>query len=512
MKKTIYWAVAGAMLLAGCNDFLNKTPLSDLAPGNFFKDISEMSNWNAGLYDAFQQALSQKQVLYGDIRSDNVATTGYAQDWLYMNSITPQRSEASWQYFYAAITRANVGIEKYPAIPNILESEYAPYLGQCYGMRALMYFYGTRVWGKMPLITEPWDGSLHSMNVPRASLEEVKAQIYSDIRQAIKFFTITDTSSKFYLGLSAMYALKVEVDMWYKQYQDALDASDYFIRNSDYKLANGENEWKQIFENPQSSDEVIFAMDWSFEANGANSGWTGQLGASNTNNGWQMAAPVFEEFIDRLYSGEGADSRLWNTLDTVKIFYNSNRVPLTYASYTAAGIEKCIKYSGIDPGREYDAANHAYKSQYAVLSTADCEQKLVFSRLANVLLLRAEALNQLGRSDEALDIVNAIRLRSGYLKDAKTEPGAADKFGVESIILLERQLEFYGEGQRWFDLMRTDRLVGVMEPLYSGRQETNGVTVTGFGDAGTKYWPVYYREFESNPALKGDQNPPYTER
>ena len=226
-----------------------------------------------------------------------------------------------------------------------------------------------------------------------------------------------------------------------------------------------------------------------------------------------MSQAIFEEFIDRLYSGEGTDSRLWNTVDTVKLYYGNSRLPLTYATYTVSGIQKCIKYSDIDPLREYDASNQIYKSQYAVLNTTDSDQKLVMYRLANILLLRAEALNKLNRGDEALDIVNNIRTRVGYLKDAKTEvSNISNQAEVENIILHERQLELFGEGCRWFDLMRTGHLKEVMDPVYSARQEAAGVQVTGMGNEGTKYWPVYYREFESNYALKGDQNPPYTER
>ncbi len=520
-KKFTTILLAGLML-SSCNDFLDKQPLSDLAPGTFFKEKSEMANWNAGIYVAFQSALSQKQVLYGDVRSDNVQSTGYAQDWILMNSITPQRAEASWQPFFQAITRANVGIEKYPTIPNILESEIAPYMGQCYGMRAYMYFWGTRTWGKMPIVTSEWDGSMTSVNVPRASLEEIRDFIYSDIAKAIEYFTIADTSSKFFLGLDAMYELKTEVDMWYHRYEDAIESSDRFVGNSNIYLVGDETSWKKIFESPDASPEVIFAMDWSFSENGANSGWPGQLGASNTNNGWQISESIFKVFVDRLRADDdkaeddpnvyGADSRFWNTVDTVRLYYNNQRLPITYATYTANGINKCIKYSPIDPAREYDSSNMIYKSQYQVLNTIDSEQKIVMMRAANPLLLRAEALNQLGRAEEALDIVNQIRNRSGYFRDAKTEVNISDKNAVEDLILLERQLEFFGEGQRWFDLMRTGKLVEVMDPVFSERQSSAGVTVTGFGEEGRKYWPVYYREFESNTALKGDQNYPYTER
>ena len=386
-------------------------------------------------------------------------------------------------------------------------------MGQAYGMRAFMYFYATRVWGRLPLIVDVWDGELSEINVPRSSLEEVKAQIYSDIDMAIDYFTTSNTSSVYYLSLEAMYELRLEADMWYGDYEAALEDSEYLINNSDYTLAADATSWKSMFEDPANSSEVIFAMSWDYNYNGAASGWPQTLGATNTNNGYQISETLFNEFITRLYSGEGADARLWGTIDTVKLYYNGSRVPLSNAHYYVSGIQKCIKYSLKDESAEYDSQYQIYKSYYAVLNTTDCEIHQIFMRLTNVYYLRAEALNMLGRGSEALDIVNQLRQRVGYYRDANNDvSSASNQDEVEDLILLERELEFYGEGQRWYDLMRTGKLISVMDPIYSQRQETAGVTVTGFGDEGTKYWPIYYREFESNTALSGDQNPPYPER
>lgn len=513
MKKYLYIAVALIFTLTSCNDFLTRAPLSDLSPENFFKDKAEMGNWNAGIYDAFQNALEKNQAMWGDCRSDNVETTGYINNNVYMNALTPSMGESNWQAVFQCITRCNTGIDKYPTIPNILESEYAPYMGQAYGMRAYMYFYATRVWGKLPIVTSIWDGSLGSISTPRASLDEVKAQILSDIDQAIKYFTISNTSSVFYLSLAAMYELRTEVYMWYNDYENALVASDYFMDNKNYTLASDATEWKNAFENPANSKEDIFAMSWAYINNGAAGGWPSLLGATNTNNGYQMSQPIFNELINRLYSGEGADARLWCTVDTVTLFYKGSRVPLSYASYYISGIQKCIKYSVKDPNAAYDSKYQIYKSYYGVLNTTDSEIQQVFMRLSNVYYLRAEALNKLGRTEDALTIINQLRQRVGYLRDAhKDLIDVTSQNEIEDLILKERQIEFWGEGQRWFDLMRTGKLIEVMDPIYSQRQETAGVTVTGFGDEGTKYWPIYYREFESNKALKGDQNAPYPER
>ena len=124
-----------------------------------------------------------------------------------------------------------------------------------------------------------------------------------------------------------------------------------------------------------------------------------------------------------------------------------------------------------------------------------------------LMLLRAEALNKMERKEEAIDIVLAVRKRVGYNGGI---PFTTTKEDLENEILLERQLEFFAEGKRWFDLMRTDKLKEVMEPVYQERQAMMGETPTAF-DMNRAYGPIYYKEFEANAALRGHQNPPYSE-
>lgn len=504
MKKHILILLVGALALTGCSDFLERNPLSDMSPKTFFTTKGDMRSWNAGIYNAMQLTLNTAHLDWGDLRSDNYDNTGYADsNDLFINGLKSSNKDySSWQNLYSCISRCNTAIEEYPKIPQILESEYANYVGQAYGMRALMYFYALRVWGGVPIVTESWDGDLSKTQLVRASIADVKAQILSDLENAKHY--LTNESDKYYFSIPAYYALKTDLHMWFKEYNEALEASTYFTDSKNFALVASESEWKQIFLSPAASKEVILVVAWDYATNGS-SGWAQRVGASNTNNPFMMSESIFYTFIDRLRSGEGADGRFWNVMDTVKVYFNTNRIPLTYASYKkTSGIEKCTKYSDVDPNRKFNSSYGVYETQWLVLSSSNAEVQIPVYRLADILLLRAEALNQLGRGTEALNIVNSIRKRVGYNADATKEVSNTDKVKVEDVILAERQLELLSEGKRWFDLVRTDRVIDVMDPIYKMRQSTP----VGFGDAGRILFPIYTREFEANSEL--EQNYPYT--
>jgi hypothetical protein len=80
-------------------------------------------------------------------------------------------------------------------------------------------------------------------------------------------------------------------------------------------------------------------------------------------------------------------------------------------------------------------------------------------RYADVLLMYAEVLNENGKSNEALIHLNQVRVRAGL--EGYTELPQDE---LREKIYSERRFELYLEGHRWFDLVRTDRALSVMEP------------------------------------------------
>jgi hypothetical protein len=134
----------------------------------------------------------------------------------------------------------------------------------------------------------------------------------------------------------------------------------------------------------------------------------------------------------------------------------------------------------------------------------------IIYRLADLYLMKAEALSQLNRYSEAREIINDIRERANVqLLDL---PNSASAY--EDAILDERALELAFEGKRWFDLLRMGRrnnfkrkskLIEIIVLNVPSTQKR--VLATKLNNPLGWYLPIYDLEIERNRALV--QNPYY---
>jgi len=86
------------------------------------------------------------------------------------------------------------------------------------------------------------------------------------------------------------------------------------------------------------------------------------------------------------------------------------------------------------------------------------QRDFILMRLADAYLIRAEANHKLGNNAAAAADINIIRKRAAWDgKEAEMEITAAD-INID-FILDERARELVGEGHRWFDLVRTGKLI-----------------------------------------------------
>jgi len=498
----------------GCKKFLDKKPISTLAPDNFWKSESDATTWLAGIYNSLQTTLRTNWFDWGEVRADNVRVggTGNAQLTMITNTLSANDADINgttrWTDLYTTISLCNYGIKYYPQmIEQNVEgkaSTYKDYLGQCYGLRALCYFYALRVWGRVPILTEPVTSLGQETEKPRASIDEVKARILNDIDKSLENIGNV-TTSKYYIQKGAVYALQTDVYMWFQQYTEALAASQNFINTvGANNWVNNITEWKNIFLNPASSPETVFNLYWNAIERGNAVGICQKLGSSSNTNQYEPTTAIWQEYRDHVdpVTGKKIDGRYWAMFDTTAY--------LDAAAYDAAVVQvgKFFPWATV-PGKNF-----------ILQGNSDCEAKIPIYRYADIMLLRAEALAHTGQYQQALDIVNKVRSRVGWTVQAKLTDYTGDiAKGIERTILKERQYELFGEGKRWFDLERIDKIYDytnagyeylrtIMNPTLASR---SGSILFQDENMGRILFPINSDMFDANSKLRGDQNPPYDE-
>ena len=120
------------------------------------------------------------------------------------------------------------------------------------------------------------------------------------------------------------------------------------------------------------------------------------------------------------------------------------------------------------------------------------DQNYIFLRLADIILLKAEALNETGDVAGAAALVNQIRTRA-KLTATPASTQAAMKLAIEK----ERRLELAFEGHRWYDLKRTGRAIEVINAAKGVDGASLGYNLT----PSKLLWPIPQVELDKNSKL-----------
>jgi hypothetical protein len=512
-------------------------PISSVSPNIYWQSQDDATFWMAGIYHQMQMVLNYNIFDWGEARTDNVdkSGTGIAQTNLTNNQLssTGNSTTVNWKELYNCISLCNFGLKYFPRMieENIdgAEAVYSEYMGQCYAMRALMYFYGLRVWGRLPIVPYAVESTSQEMLFPRSGISEVKAQIIRDIREALKTIS-TDNSRKFYLNKSSVLALLTDVYAWFQEYERVIEVSDTFLTVTNCQWVSSPNEWKNIFITPQNSNETIFSMYWDYLESGNNQ-VARYIGCSNYDALFVVRGEYLQKLIDRQDSiNRWVDCRYWHCFDTVKY----KRV----SSYTGIS-RKFGKFVPWDPN-VVNTGNE--NGAFVYPGNNEANYLMPVYRYADVMSLRAEALALTGRYAESLDILKTMRSRAGYVpvieNDSTNYMEYYDKFGsqkgkrLQEVILDERQIEFLGEGKRWYDLCRIGKTIcsapyydqagppyRIPSDYYEYLRSKVNIEALGRDDLvefegnniNRVLFPIISGAFTANPLLRGDQNYPYDE-
>ncbi len=153
--------------------------------------------------------------------------------------------------------------------------------------------------------------------------------------------------------------------------------------------------------------------------------------------------------------------------------------------------------SGVWSDNNWPQDHYPFINKYRNNSSPS-SQNFIFLRLADIILLKAEALNEQGDLAGAAELLNQIRTRVGLPNTT-----ASNQADMRLAIEKERRLELAFEGHRWFDLKRTGRAIQVLS-------NTIGPDGTPYGyvlNENKLLWPIPQAELDKNTKLI--QNPGY---
>lgn len=474
-----------------CDDELDLRPISQETVDNAYATGTQLEAALTGVYESFQSNdyYVWDKILFEDVRSDNHYAGGDNPEVFQIDNIdvspTNSRVFNAWSSIYNAISKANLVIERAPMIEqDITEEQRDQYIGQALFLRAYHYFNLVKLWGGVPLITETIKTVDPSeVRVPRSSEADVYLQIIEDLEMAQELLPHTygnDASvnkARATKGAANALLAKVHAQKPNPDYSAVLEYANAVINSpAGYSLLDN---YDNLFDgNHQNNSESILEIQY---LGGDEGTWGPQmhLPPSVSGDTWRKFVTPSKDLVEA-FDEEGDEVRKNATM----IFENVPWIDEYWGNAVNSEVPFAYKWR--------NAGGWASSDNDYVL------------RLADIILMKAEALNELGQTQEAAAQVNIIRDRAdlGPLTDAQT----ASAQTLRQAILKERRLELAQEFQRWSDLIRYDVVVETMnsvddidlrtgEPLNYNMSETDILL------------PIPQNEINRNPSLT--QNPGY---
>ncbi|MBC9934242.1 RagB/SusD family nutrient uptake outer membrane protein [Chitinophaga qingshengii] len=459
MKKTGIFLLAIAF--ASCTKVLDQTPEYTIAEDNFWLTAADAESAAVGIYPAVQ-SLAQQFPLAFDAASDAATALliNYAPFSQHGIPVDNPIVASYWQNNYTGIGRANDLLKNVPGMRDSLftGNRKQELLGEARFLRAYFYFNLIKAYGPVPLVTQPYNSFNADFTIERSPVDVVFQQIIADLSIAesslpTSYPTGADTRGRATQGTAK--ALLAKAYLSIKKYDSAAVKAQDVMNSTVYALVNGAIAYNNMFTvSGKNSTESIFEIQYvssSAQANGLYSFYMPVNGipAGQQTGGYQVTPT--SKMMSLYPTG---DIRKSATVGT-----SAGTTPVNYVC-------KFIRL------------------------TNGTEPNIIALRLADIILVRAEALDKLGNYADAVEMLNIIRRRA--YGQPTTAPSAYDfpqagetAADLTVAIETERLKELAFEGHRFYDLARTGRATAVL-----------GISTD------QTLWPIPLRELGRNPRLQ----------
>lgn len=432
-----------------CKKFIYAAPIDRTNDANYWTSQNSVEEAVAGGYVNLRNALESRgdgadYFVFGDLTGDELIAhdpflsginPGSVKDYDYM----PYNDNTqNWTNYYLVINQCNLILARASQMPL---SDFGGdstvrngYLGEAYFLRAFTYFYMVKVWSD-PVIYNQVPVSPSDIPILKRSPDSTVMRLaFSDAMSALNdlSWTTPDNAGPVRAGKGAVLSLLAHMYAWEHDYTNEAAICDQIIQSGNYTLEDSTN-YMNIWAG--GDPESIFELNMLY-----------------TQNSSETSGSFFGDFMEPPYVDPAARSSAEFTVNNDQDFYD------LYGGYNTVDdadtsldirYKQCfgisdkanmllLKYDNV----QYIKAGEPNQGFY-------CNNNLVIFRLADIILLDAEANDQLGNTAKAITLVNQIRERAG-VPDYNASDGDLYKFIID-----ERARELFGEGWHYFDLIRS---------------------------------------------------------
>ena len=493
MFRKLYIAALMLLLVSGagsCKKWLDLKPADGIVGDEFWKTKEQLAAAVTGIYASLignppgvgDRTIGEYMFMWGEIRADMVIPSAGATNSdidVYNVNLLSTNNIFNWRGIYRTINYCNTVIDLGPGVlksdKTLTEEQLNYYIAEARTIRALMYFYLVRSFGDVPLKLNATTSDDQLEQLFKSTQAEVLDQIVSDLKAAeqVAIFTYGNKESdKGRVTKYTVFALMADVYLWMDKYNECIEYCDKVGKSNKFGLISNRAFFYYIFYEGNST-ESIFELQYHKQA---------------LNPFWNMFATT-----KRRYQASDAVMETIYTIDYV----NADSVDYRGDNASVVAGSNLIAKFLWNTSNQEESFNH-----------------WIVYRYADILLMKAEALNQLGRGPEALSIVYDIRRRGHALPGTDRNPDPNSEELVTDFILEERAREFSFEGKRWYDLLRNakrnnykrlDLLLNmVITAIPPERQQS---AINKYKDYNSHYFPIYTYELSTDKNL--EQNPFY---
>lgn len=470
----IIFTLIASLVFSSCEDFLTEEVRGLQNLDTYFQSEQECESFVTGCYQAitFGGWWNINTVwLLSEMCSDDGwmgNTTQSQSDYISLahyqgNGQSNGAISNFWQYRYKGILRCNVAIERISQSPMADEAKRDRLVAEARFLRGYFYFELVRNFGGVPLIT----GFLmpeEVAGITRASEEEVYKFIEDDFKAAAEVLPQKSEYTDTDMGRAtrgAALGLLGKVYLYQSKWQEAHDVLKSVIDEGEYKLMDNFGDvWSVDYNNNEESlFEVQYMYDGTYSLGGALTVITGAR--NGPGDGWSWGQPTAN--LEQAYIDAGDTERLrWTIIKTgcTEIAGEDNFAPFVENSKNMSKYQEYLDKYGWDPECYIiDPAQHKsarivrkyfvpYDKRPEVYNIDKIPLNHRILRYADVLLMYAEACNELGDDASARTALNQVRNRVN-LADVTSSGN-----DLRKAIRLERRLELAWEQNRLYDIRR----------------------------------------------------------